>query len=990
MPFSTDDNLKLLEICQANTTKECVTKCLDYINFTTNNAEQINEEDMKSYLNITMDLITRVMNAYPHQNYPENFGKSVLDVHKKLVSTVVKKKTEQKIIPFSFQNLKGEVFVRKTQNLYSTIELTNVSVVTDINTLPQDNYGTTAVAFMSYSNVEDILKPSFFNTVTNTAKTTLMSTVVSAVLLAVSNQNLIQPVNFKLTHIATKESEAFLSCMDWETNSWDTCFLTKTTDTWSMCSCKRLIPFALISQIGPCQTVEKYLRTITNLTNHVMNQSKQNSYGNVLMIVTEKLASALEHRPCTDNSTISISLQTLEVQVFMVGACVNFSKIPTLITTNATLDINLTGNLMKEHAAVAFVSYTNMEDILEPSFNTFTDTDKTIMSVVVSATLPKNPNPKLTEPVNFTLKHMKELAPNNILTCMYWDQNTWDGKYCNLTETNSSHSVCSCDHLATVTLVMQTDPCMRFVIGPCAKNFLYQITAYTPEELPQEMVKNYLNIVMNLTTRMTDSVSDQNLASYGYVLLNVTEKLVSTLVRKRNPPINISLSVQDLVVQVFVMTGSDVSLSENPKLGTKNTSINLDLVEISENSNGSAAVAFISYTNMTNQLLNPTLFNKITKTVKTMMSNVVSVSLPKTANRTLTKPINITFKYINEFDPEGILSCVYWNKTMWQEEGYSFIQTNTTHTVCSYSHLSTFALIMQTDPCRSDRVINTLIAVAIIVGLVFLSLSIVTLSLYSRNPVTNAALINLCINLLLFHFLSLIKTLFLANIQSLQLRAVLAGFQWYFLMSVFVWMFLEAMLLYNFMKNLSNITSISEQVFSWKWLIVIGYLIPLGVLGISGVRFPKDYIDDECWLNDDNSFFIFAAPLILTVSLNLVPYGIIIMIFTLKCLKNDILHLSSSDAKNLIICLMLRSLTQFIILVCYLIFLYIPSKNGALYHAFRFLNSQQGTFIFLIHCLFNQEVRQKYRNVMCVLCFSNNPVETSRSVRGQAEDLQDN
>ncbi|XP_026992252.2 adhesion G protein-coupled receptor E1-like [Tachysurus fulvidraco] len=376
-----------------------------------------------------------------------------------------------------------------------------------------------------------------------------------------------------------------------------------------------------------------------------------------------------------------------------------------------------------------------------------------------------------------------------------------------------------------------------------------------------------------------------------------------------------------------------------------------------------------------------------------MMSTVVSASLPQTNNTTLTNPLKITFNHFYEFQPKDILSCVYWKKDTWLNDGCSIIKFNITHTECSCDHMATVALILQTDPCSSDRVINTLIAVAIIVGLVFLSLSIVTLSLYSRNPVTNAALINLCINLLLFHFLSLIKTLFLANIQSLKLRAVLAGFHWYFLMSVFVWMFIEAVLLYNFMKNLSNITSISEQVFSWKWLTVIGYLIPLGVLGMSGVRFPKGYIDEECWFVDDEKLiFIFAAPVVFTFTLNLVPClsTVIIMIFTLKKLKNEILHLSSSAEKNLIICLMLRSLTQFIILVCYLIFLYIPSKNGALYHAFRFLNSQQGTFIFLIHCLFNQEVRQKYRNVMCVLCFSNNPVETSRSVRGQAEDLQDN
>ncbi|XP_026787704.2 adhesion G protein-coupled receptor E3-like [Pangasianodon hypophthalmus] len=420
--------------------------------------------------------------------------------------------------------------------------------------------------------------------------------------------------------------------------------------------------------------------------------------------------------------------------------------------------------------------------------------------------------------------------------------------------------------------------------------------------------------------------------------------------------------------------------------------MDIDLVEISKNNKGSAAVAFMSYTNMTN-ILKPTLFKTITSTNKTMMSTVVSASLPKTANTNLTKPVKITFKHINELDPEGILSCVHWKTDTWLEEGCSIVQTNSTHTVCSCDHLSTFALIMQTDPCRSDRLMNALFAVAIIVGLVFLSLSILTFTFYSRNPVTNAALINLCINLLLFHLLSLIKTLFLAHIHPLQLRAALAGVQWFFLMSVFVWMFIEAVLLYIFVKNLSEIRSNPGEVLSWKWLIVIGYLIPLGVLGMSGVRFPKGYIDEECWLNEDESLiFIFAGPLLFTVTLNLVPYLIIIIIiiFTLKHLKNEVLQISNNFQKNLIICVMLRSLTQFIILVCYWILLYIPSKNGVLYHAFQLLNSQQGTFIFLIHCLSNQEVRQKYRKVLCAFSLSNNPAATSRSVRAQPEDSQDN
>ncbi|KAF5898381.1 CD97 antigen-like, partial [Clarias magur] len=72
----------------------------------------------------------------------------------------------------------------------------------------------------------------------------------------------------------------------------------------------------------------------------------------------------------------------------------------------------------------------------------------------------------------------------------------------------------------------------------------------------------------------------------------------------------------------------------------------------------------------------------------------------------------------------------------------------------------------------------------------------------------------------------------------------LAGLQWFFLMSVFTWMFIEAVLLYIFVKNLLETRSNPGEVLSWTWLTGIGYLIPLGVLGMSGVCFPKGYVDE--------------------------------------------------------------------------------------------------------------------------------------------------
>lgn len=96
---------------------------------------------------------------------------------------------------------------------------------------------------------------------------------------------------------------------------------------------------------------------------------------------------------------------------------------------------------------------------------------------------------------------------------------------------------------------------------------------------------------------------------------------------------------------------------------------------------------------------------------------------------------------------------------------------------------------------------------------------------------------------------------------------------------------------------------------------------------------------------------------------NVILYFIIIvmLIFTMKRLKNETLQRSNTDDKDLILHVMFKSLAQFIILGCYWILLYIPNESGVLYNTFLFLNSQQGTVIFLVHCLLNQEVSDQLK-----------------------------
>ncbi|XP_016114713.1 adhesion G protein-coupled receptor E1-like [Sinocyclocheilus grahami] len=140
------------------------------------------------------------------------------------------------------------------------------------------------------------------------------------------------------------------------------------------------------------------------------NPTELASFGNSVLKASEKLMSTLV-KPTDTSASVSFTLAAVEGQVFMVGPNVTLNKIPRLDTTNSSVDIDLIGiskNNNERSAAVAFMSYNSMENLLKPDFfNTSNNTIKTMMSTVISATLPKTTNTKLTKPVNFTLKHIR-------------------------------------------------------------------------------------------------------------------------------------------------------------------------------------------------------------------------------------------------------------------------------------------------------------------------------------------------------------------------------------------------------------------------------------------------------------------------------------------------------------------------------------------------------------------------------------------------------
>ncbi|XP_046694069.1 adhesion G protein-coupled receptor E1-like [Silurus meridionalis] len=271
------------------------------------------------------------------------------------------------------------------------------------------------------------------------------------------------------------------------------------------------------------------------------------------------------------------------------------------------------------------------------------------------------------------------------------------------------------------------------------------------------------------------------------------------------------------------------------------------------------------------------------------------------------------------------------------------------------------------------------------VGIFFLTLCLLTFAFCCQNSnETNAALINLCLNLLLFDLLDQPNSLFQLHLQTPQSCAIMKSLRRFFFISTFVWMFIETVVIFLFLKNISQIRSNLEQGLRWNRVNMVGYLIPVVVVIVCTAISAQNDVNGECWeTKDEEKKFDYLILFIVASNVLLYIIIIIMMVFTLKQLRNMNLQRPNRDNTNLVMRVMFKSLAQFIILGCYWILRYIPTDNVGLYNVFLFLNTQQGTFIFIVHCLLNQEVRQKYRKIWDGICCYKNPGEASEAVETQ-------
>ncbi|XP_071264361.1 adhesion G protein-coupled receptor L3 isoform X2 [Salvelinus alpinus] len=369
-------------------------------------------------------------------------------------------------------------------------------------------------------------------------------------------------------------------------------------------------------------------------------------------------------------------------------------------------------------------------------------------------------------------------------------------------------------------------------------------------------------------------------------------------------------------------------------------------------------------------------------------SPVITASINKESNKVyLSEPVVFTVKHLQHSEENFNPNCSFWSYSkrsmtgFWSSQDCRLLDTNRTHTTCSCTHLTSFAVLMahvevkKTDSMQ-DLLLDVITWVGILLSLVCLLICIFTFCFFrglqsDRNTIHK----NLCISLFIA------ESLFLVGINRADQPiacAVFAALLHFFFLAAFTWMFLEGVQLYIMLVEVFE----SEHSRT-KYFYLAGYGVPAVIVAVSAAVDYRSYGTDRvCWLRLDTYFiWSFIGPATLIIMLNVIFLGIALykMFHHTAILKPDsgCLDNIKSWVIGAIALLCLLGLTWAFGLM------YINESTVIMAYLFTIFNSLQGMFIFIFHCILQKKVRKEYGKCLRTHCCSGKSVETSISSSGK-------
>ncbi|XP_059420158.1 adhesion G protein-coupled receptor L2-like isoform X1 [Carassius carassius] len=457
------------------------------------------------------------------------------------------------------------------------------------------------------------------------------------------------------------------------------------------------------------------------------------------------------------------------------------------------------------------------------------------------------------------------------------------------------------------------------------------------------------------------------------MLLDTLEEGAFVLADNLIEPAVVRVPADNIMLDVYVLsTDGQIQDFRFPQTSKRGVTIQLSANMVKLNSkNGVAKLVFVLYKHLGHFLSteNATVRlmgeDGVRNHSLTVNSHILSASINKESSRVfVSEPLIFTLAHLdteNYFNP----NCSFWNYSetsmtgYWSTQGCKLLATNKTHTTCSCSHLTNFAILMVHRNAHAgvgsvhELLLTVITRMGIGVSLVCLAISIFTFCFFrglqsDRNTIHK----NLCINLFIA------ELLFLVGINMTDppiVCSVIAGVLHFFFLSAFAWMCLEAVQLFLMLVE------VFESEFSRrKYYYASGYMFPCVVVGISAAIDYKSYgTRKACWLRVDNHFiWSFIGPVTFIILLNL----IFLVVTVYKMVKHSMSMKPDSSRLESIRSWVFGAFAL-LCLVCltWLFGLFFLNDSSVIMaYLFTIFNTLQGMFIFIFHCLLQKKVRKEY------------------------------
>uniref|UniRef100_A0AAQ4PRT8 Uncharacterized protein n=1 Tax=Gasterosteus aculeatus aculeatus TaxID=481459 RepID=A0AAQ4PRT8_GASAC len=453
------------------------------------------------------------------------------------------------------------------------------------------------------------------------------------------------------------------------------------------------------------------------------------------------------------------------------------------------------------------------------------------------------------------------------------------------------------------------------------------------------------------------------------MLLDTLEEGAFVLAENLIEPAIVKVPAENIMLDVYVLsTDGQVQDFRFPQTSRGGASLQLSSNTVKVNSkNGVAKLVFVLYKHLGQFLSteNATLRgNPSGRNLSlTVNSHILSASLTKESSRVfVADPVVFTLEHLDKehyYNP----NCSFWNYSersmmgYWSTQGCKLLDTNKSHTTCSCSHLTNFAILMahrgNGDGGVHELLLTVITRMGIAVSLVCLAISLFTFCFFrglqsDRNTIHK----NLCLNLFIGELVYLVGI----NMTEPKLVcSIIAGVLHFCFLAAFAWMCLEGVQLYLMLVE------VFESEFSRrKYYYVSGYLIPAVVVGVSAAIDYRSYgTQRACWLRVDNHFiWSFIGPVTFIVVVNVI-FLVVTMCKMVKhstSMKPDSSRLGGirSWVSGAFALLCLLGLTWTFGLF------FLNESSVVMAYLFSIFNTLQGMFIFIFHCLLQKKVRKEY------------------------------